>query len=79
VKIDFLKSSDGTVYAINCKTDPLGLEVGVLCVFNSKEEVVTINNDSHRIIVELPSEFCTVGQKTKVFNTTLNILSHEQI
>jgi hypothetical protein len=79
MKIDYLWSSDGRVHAINCETEGTNLEAGILCLVSFHEDVVTISNETHRLLVEVPSEFRSSSEKVKVFNATLNILDHEQV
>jgi hypothetical protein len=79
MKIDYLWSDDGRVHAINCDIEGAGLEVGILCLVSFPEEVVTIFNETHRLMVEVPFEFRSSSERVKVFNATLNILDHEQV
>ncbi len=77
--VDYLKSDCGRVHAINCLYEPVNLEAGILCLVSYGEETVTISNEHHRFLVELPKDFRSNSERVKVFNATLNVLSHEQI
>jgi len=77
--IDYLKSDDSRVHAINCTKEGAGLDIGILCLMSFPEETATICNERHRFLVEIPSEFRSQSEKVKAFNATLTILNHEQI
>jgi hypothetical protein len=79
MQVDYLSSADGRVHAINCKKDAASLEIGILCLVSFPEETATICNDSHRFLVEIPSDFRSGSERVKAFNTVLNILDHEQV
>lgn len=79
MQIDYLKSNDGRVHAINCSVDAMSMEAGILCLISFPDDAVTISNDNHRFVVEVPKEFRSNSERVKVFNASLAVLSHEQV
>lgn len=77
--IDYLWSNDRTVHGINCSIEGSDLEVGILCLISCTESTIRIMNENHTFLVEVPPEFRSGHERVKVFNASLNILSHEQI
>lgn len=79
MNIDYLWTADKTVHAINCQVEGTALEVGILCLVSCRETTIRIMNENHSFFVEVPPEFRSDHERIKVFNASLNILSHEQI
>jgi hypothetical protein len=79
MEIDYLWSSNGLIHAINCSKSSNDLEIGILCLMAVCETTTRIANDKHSFLVEIPKEFQSRNERVKVFNATLNILSHEQV
>jgi hypothetical protein len=79
MQVDYLWSEDNRFHAINCKINGSSLEVGILCLVSFHGDTVRISNEHHSLIVEVPYELRSKNEKVKAFNTTLNILSHEQV
>ena len=79
MEIDYLKSDDGRVHAINCSSSEGALDIGILCLIACVETTIRITDEHHRLIVEVPKEFRSSSERVKVFNASLTILSHEQV
>jgi hypothetical protein len=79
MQVDYLWSEDNRIHAINCDIEGTSMEVGVLCLVSCQQTTTRITNEHHRFIVEVPKEFRSNSERVKVFNATLNILSHEQV
>ena len=79
MRIDYLWSPDKTVHAINCLIEGTALEVGILCLVSCRETTIRLSNESHSLLVEVPSDFRSNHERVKAFNAILNILDHEQI
>ncbi len=79
MQIDYLKSDDGRVHAINCQANGTVLEVGILCVVTCTETTTRITSEHHCFIIEVPLEFRSSSERVKAFNVPLTILSHEQV
>jgi hypothetical protein len=79
VQVDYLVSADSTVHAINCYYDSSGLEVGVLCLFSCQQTTIRISDEQNTFTIEVPDSFRSGSERVKVFNATLNVLSHEQV
>lgn len=79
MRVDYLRSEDGRVHAINCIIEGASLEAGIFCLISCNEETIRIANDTDKYIVEIPKEFRSSSERVKVFNAVLNILDHEQI
>jgi len=77
--IDYLRSSDNTVHAINNEMEGAALQVGILCLISCRETTIRIADDNHSFLVEIPKEFRSSHERVKVFNALLNILDHEQV
>jgi hypothetical protein len=77
--IDYLRSSDNTVHAINNEMEDAALQVGILCLISCRETTIRIADDNHSFLVEIPKEFRSSHERVKVFNALLNILDHEQV
>ena len=79
MEIDYLKSDDGRVHAINCSSSEGALDIGILCLIACVETTIRITDEHHRLIVEVPKEFRSSSERVKAFNASLTILSHEQV
>lgn len=79
MQIDYLKSDDGRVHAINCSSSDGALDIGILCLIACTETTIRITDEHHRFIVEVPREFRSSSERVKAFNASLTILSHEQV
>ena len=77
--IDYLRSFDNTVHAINNEMEGAALQVGILCLISCRETTIRIADDNHSFLVEIPKEFRSSHERVKVFNALLNILDHEQV
>lgn len=77
--VDYLRSADGTVHAINNEIEGMALQVGILCLISCRETTIRIADDNHSFLVEVPKEFRSNYERVKVFNALLNILDHEQV
>jgi hypothetical protein len=79
MNIDYLRSDDKTVHAIDCFIEGTALEVGIFCLVSCRETTIRLSNDSHSFVIEVPADFRSNHERVKVFNAILNILDHEQI
>lgn len=79
MQIDYLIGGEGRVHAINCQFMEGELTIGILCLMAFPETTCRITNDQHAFVVELPKSFCSGSERIKVFNPTLNVLTHEQV
>ena len=77
--LPYLRSEDGRIHAIHCDYADGDLAVGIFCLISFHEETVTIFNETHRFLAEIPSELRSQCERVKAFNITLSILDHEQI
>ena len=77
--LDYLRSSDNTVHAINNEIEDNALQAGILCLVSCRETTIRISDDNHSFLVEIPKEFRSSHERVKVFNALLNILDHEQV
>ena len=77
--LDYLRSSDNTVHAINNEIEDNALQAGILCLVSCRETTIGISDDNHSFLVEIPKEFRSSHERVKVFNALLNILDHEQV
>lgn len=79
MQLDYLRSEDGRVHAINCLYEGASIEVGILCLMAFPEETIRISSEDHSFLVEVPKEFRSQSERVKVFNAILNVLDHEQV
>lgn len=79
MQIDYLASEDGRVHAINCQFQDDEITIGILCLMAFPETRCRIANNHHAFVVEMPKSFCSGSERVKVFNSTLQVLNHEQI
>jgi len=79
MQIDYLKSLDGRVHAINCKKNGMSIEIGILCLIAYPESTCRISNEHHHFTVDIPKELRSGNERIKGFNITLTVLDHEQI
>lgn len=79
MRLDYLKSDDGSVHVINARKNYATLEAGIVCVMASAQTTSRISDDNNIFIVELPPSLLSGGDRVKAFNVDLAILSHEQV
>jgi hypothetical protein len=79
VQIDYLRSVDSSVHAVNCFYEGTDLEVGVLCLISCQETTIRISDEKQAFTIEIPDAFRSGSERVKGFNVTLNVLSHEQV
>ena len=79
MRIDYLKSDDGTVHVINARKNYATLEAGIVCVMALTESTSRISDDNNIFTIELPPSLLSGGDRVKAFNVDLTILSHEQV
>jgi hypothetical protein len=77
--LDYLRSPDNTVHAINNEIEGMALQAGILCLISCRQTTIRITDDNHSFLVEIPKEFRSSHERVKVFNALLNILDHEQV
>ena len=77
--LDYLRSTDGRVHAINCLYEGASIEVGILCLMAFPEDTIRISSEDHSFLVEVPKEFRSQSERVKAFNAILNVLNHEQV
>lgn len=79
MQLDYLRSEDSRVHAINCLYEGASIEAGILCLMAFPEDTIRISNEDHSFLVEVPKEFRSQSERVKVFNAILNVLYHEQV
>ncbi len=79
MQLDYLRSADGRLHAINVAVEGATMEAGILCVVSCQEQTIRITDDTNAFVVELPTEFRSGSERVKAFNAVLTILSHEQV
>jgi hypothetical protein len=79
MQIDYLRSLDGRVHAINCKKSAASIEIGILCLIAYPESTCRISSEHHHFTVDIPKELRSGSERVKGFNITLTVLDHEQI
>lgn len=79
MQLDYLKSADGRVHAINCKKNATSIDIGILCLIAYPESTCRISNEHHHFTVDIPKELRSGSERVKGFNITLTVLDHEQI
>jgi hypothetical protein len=79
MQIDYLRSDNNQVHAINCHVRGNEISIGVLCLMAFQESTCRISSDNHSFVVAIPLPLRSGSERVKAFNTTLSITSHEQI
>lgn len=79
MQLDYLRSDDSSVHAVNCFYGEGELEIGVLCLFSCQETTIRITDENYAFIVEIPEGLRSGSQRVKAFNVTLSVLGHEQV
>lgn len=79
MQIDYLRSDDNRVHAINCQVVDGEITVGVLCLMAFQETTCRISSDNHSFVVAIPPPFRSGSERVKAFNTTLSTIDHEQV
>lgn len=79
MQLDYLKSADGRVHAINCKKNGMSIEIGIFCLIAHSETTCRISNEHHHFTVDIPKAFRSNSERVKGFNIVLTILDHEQV
>jgi hypothetical protein len=79
MQIDYLRSDNNQVHAINCQVLDGEIAVGILCLIAFQETTCRISSDNHSFVVAIPKPFRSGSERVKVFNTTLLISDHEQV
>jgi hypothetical protein len=79
MQIDYLRSDNNQVHAINCQVLDGEIVVGVLCLMAFQETTCRISSDNHSFVVDIPKLFRSGSERVKAFNTTLSISDHEQV
>jgi len=79
MQIDYLRSDNNQVHAINCQVLNGEIVVGVLCLMAFQETTCRISSDNHSFVVTIPKPFRSGSERVKVFNTTLSIADYEQV
>lgn len=79
MQVDYLRSDNSQVHAINCQVLDGEITVGILCLIAFQETTCRISSDNHSFVVAIPKPFRSGSERVKVFNTTLSISDHEQV